>query len=309
MTWSRRTFLETSALGGLAALFPLTPRDPSMPSADPILMRTIPSTSERIPAVGLGTWQTFDVGTGADERAPLMAVLKRFTERGGHLVDSSPMYRRAEGVVGELAREAGLTDSLFLATKVWTRGRAEGIAQMERSFRLMGTDVMDLMQVHNLQDMATYLPIMRSWKEAGRIRYIGVTHYRVDAHARLEQVVQEEPLDFVQVNYSIASHQAADRLLPLAAERGVATLINMPFESGALFRAVRGHQLPDWAREFGCAGWGSFFLKYILGNEHVTCVIPATSDPGHLDDNMDAGYGRLPTPEERQRMVRFVEGL
>jgi diketogulonate reductase-like aldo/keto reductase len=219
------------------------------------------------------------------------------------------MYARAEGVVGDLATELGVAHQLFQATKVWTRGRGEGIRQMEQSFDRMRVQTMDLMQIHNLVDWRTHLATLREWKARGRIRYIGITHYVVDAFDELEQIIGSEDLDFVQLNFSIATRAAERRMLPYAAERGVAVIVNRPYESGALFRQARGHELPDWAAEFDCASWGQFFLKYILSEPHVSCVIPATSDPRHLVDNMRAGYGRLPDTAMRQRMVQHLEEL
>jgi diketogulonate reductase-like aldo/keto reductase len=255
--------------------------------------------------VGLGTWQTFDVAPEGTD--PLRDVLRLFAEGGGRLIDSSPMYGRSEAVVGDLARELGLTSDLFMATKVWTRGQGDGIRQMETSMYDMGVSTMDLMQVHNHVDLATHLATLRDWKGSGRIRYVGITHYQVRAFDQLEALIRTEDLDFVQLNYSLAVRDAEDRLLPVAADHGTAVIINRPYEGGSLFRAVRGQSLPEWAAEFDAGSWGQFFLKYLLGAEEVTCVIPATSDPDHLRDNVAAGYGRLPTPDQRQRMVAWFE--
>ena len=266
------------------------------------LRRAIPSSKEALPVIGLGTWQTFDVGGGA-ERAPLRQVLRRFAALGGRVVDSSPMYGRAETVVGELAAEDRLRDSLFLATKVWTRGQAAGVAQMEASLRHFRTRVLDLIQVHNLVDWRTHLTTLREWKQAGRVRYLGVTHYTASAYGELEQVMKGEPLDFVQLNYSVAEREAERRLLPLAAERGVAVLVNRPFAEGALMRRVRGRPVPAWASELGCTSWAQLFLKWIVAQPAVTCVIPATSRPEHLEDNMRAGVGPLPDAAARERIA------
>jgi diketogulonate reductase-like aldo/keto reductase len=227
---------------------------------------------------------------------------------GGGVIDSSPMYGRSEEVVGELSAELGIRDRLFVATKVWTRGRTEGIRQMETSMRQLRVERLDLMQVHNLLDTATHLDTLSAWKREGRIRHLGVTHYTAGAHADLERAIREHTLDFIQVNLSVAERAAEQRLLPLAAERGVAVVINRPFAEGALFRTVRGRALPDWAAEIDCQSWGQLFLKYILSHPAVTVVIPATSDPRHLEDNMGAGRGRLPSAEQRARIVRAVEG-
>ncbi len=295
------------AVGMLAAATVCLPntrgRQPSM------LQRPIPSTGEPIPAVGLGTWQTFDVGEAERDRAPLREILRLFTHHGGRLVDSSPMYGRSETVVGDLTHALGIQERLFYATKVWTRGEEDGIVQMNRSMSRMRSDPMDLMQVHNLVDWQTHLRTLRRWKSEGRIRYTGITHYQVGAFDDLERIMRGEELDFVQLNFSIVTKEAENRLLPLAADRGVATIINRPYETGSLFRAVRGQALPPWASEFDCESWGQFFLKYILSEPNVTCVIPATSNPEHLADNMSAGYGRLPNPRARQRMVEFITNL
>jgi diketogulonate reductase-like aldo/keto reductase len=269
------------------------------------IVRAIPSSRETLPVVGLGTWQTFDAGGGA-ERAPLRQVLRRFTELGGRVVDSSPMYGRAEGTVGDLAAELGLRDRLFLATKVWTSGRESGVAQMEASRRRFRAKVVDLMQVHNLVDWRTHLRTLREWKDAGHIRYLGVTHYTASAHGELASILETEPLDFVQVNYSVAEPEADRRLLPLAAARGVAVLVNRPFAEGALFRRVRGRALPSWAADAGCRSWAQLFLKWILAHPAVTCVIPATSRPEHLEDNMQAGVGPLPDAATRERIAAAV---
>ena len=275
--------------------------------AAPILERAIPSSGERIPAVGLGTWRTFDVGT-ASERAPLREVLKSFVDLGGRVLDSSPMYGAAESVAGDLATELGIGDRLFLATKVWTSGRQAGVAQMEQSARRLRSRRLDLMQIHNLVDWRTHLATLREWKVAGRVRYLGVTHYTASAYDELERVLRSEPLDFVQVNYSLGERTAERRILPLAQERGIAVLVNRPFAEGGLFGRVRGQALPDWAVEADCESWAQVFLKWILAHPAVTCVIPATSRPQHLADNMRAGIGRLPDAAMRARMGTLVQG-
>jgi diketogulonate reductase-like aldo/keto reductase len=276
------------------------------PAGAAILQRSIPSSGEAIPAVGLGTWRTFDVGAAAAERAPLKGVLQRFVALGGRVIDSSPMYGAAESVVGDLGAEAGVDERLFLATKVWTSGREAGIAQMEQSFRRLRARRMDLMQIHNLLDWRTHLATLREWKAAGRVRYVGVTHYTAGAHDELERVLRSEPLDFVQVNYSLGERDAERRLLPAARERGVAVLVNRPFSEGGLFRRVRATALPPWAADIGCESWAQIFLKWILAHPAVTCVIPATSRVQHLEDNMKAGTG--PLPDETMR-TRIAEAL
>ena len=270
------------------------------------LERPIPSSGEKIPAVGLGTWRTFDVGASATERAPLKDVLQRFAELGGRVVDSSPMYGAAESVVGDLATDLAITDTLFLATKVWTSGRDTGVAQMEQSLRRLRRQRLDLMQIHNLLDWRTHLRTLREWKAAGRVRYVGVTHYTSSAYDELERVLRGEPLDFVQVNYSLGEREAERRILPLARDRGVAVLANRPFSEGGLFQRVRGRALPEWAAALDCESWAQFFLKWILAHPAVTCVIPATSRPQHLVDNMKAGTGNLPDAATRERMAALV---
>jgi diketogulonate reductase-like aldo/keto reductase len=275
-------------------------------AASAMLQRPIPSTGETIPAVGLGTWRTFDVGGAPAERAPLEEVLQRFVALGGRVVDSSPMYGAAESVLGDLAAGLGVRDRLFLATKVWTSGREAGTAQMEQSLRRLRAGRLDLMQVHNLLDWRTHLPTLRAWKQSGRIRYLGVTHYTASAYDELERVLRSEPLDFVQVNYSLGEREAERRILPLAREHGIAVLVNRPFSEGGLFRRVRGQALPAWAAEAGCTSWAQIFLKWILAHPAVTCVIPATSRPQHLADNMTAGTGTLPDAAMRDRMAALV---
>jgi diketogulonate reductase-like aldo/keto reductase len=275
-------------------------------AATPLLERPIPSSGEKIPAVGLGTWQTFDVGRSAAERAPLREVLASFARLGGRVIDSSPMYGAAESVVGDLAAELGITEQLFVATKVWTTGRRAGVTQMEQSRQRLRVERLDLMQVHNLLDWRTHLPTLREWKAAGRLRYIGVTHYTPSGYDELERVLRAEPLDFVQVNYSLGERDAERRILPLAAARGVAVLVNRPFAAGGLFSHVRGTPLPDWAGEVGVESWAQLFLKWILAHPAVTCVIPATRRPQHLADNMRAGTGPLPDEPMRERMAALV---
>jgi diketogulonate reductase-like aldo/keto reductase len=278
-------------------------------AAESIRRREIPSSGERIPSVGLGTWRTFDVGDAASERAPLRDVLQRFVDLGGRVIDSSPMYGAAESVLGDLAAALGITERLFVATKVWTSGREAGIAQMEQSMRRLRVRRLDLMQIHNLLDCRTHLRTLRLWKEAGRIRYLGVTHYTSSAYDELERVLRAEPLDFVQVNYSLGEREAERRILPLAHERGVAVLVNRPFSEGGLFQRVRGHAVPGWAGEIGCESWAQLFLKWILAHPAVTCVIPATSRPQHLVDNMAAGLGALPDAAMRDRIGTAVAAV
>jgi diketogulonate reductase-like aldo/keto reductase len=273
------------------------------------LRRPIPRTGELLPAIGLGTWQTFDVARAESARAPLREVLREFVRLGGSVVDSSPMYGQSESVVGDLGAELGAHKRLFLATKVWTTGRDAGIRQMEQSFGRLRTQRMDLMQVHNLLDWRTHLVTLRRWKEQGKVRYIGVTHYTEGAYDELARVLESEELDFVQLNYSIAERDAERRLLPLAAEQRMAVLVNRPFAQAALFSKVRGKSLPPWAMEIGCASWAQFFLKFVISHPAVTCAIPATSKVQHLVDNMQAGMAPLPDAAMRERMARYVGEL
>jgi len=271
-----------------------------------ILRKPIPRSGEFLPVVGLGTWQTFDVGAGPAERAPLKEVLREFVQRGGSVIDSSPMYGRSETVGGEIAAELGIHKQLFVATKVWTSGRDAGIRQMEESLRRLRVKKLDLMQVHNLVDYRTHLTTLRKWREEGKIRYLGVTHYHAGAYAELARVLATEDLDFVQLNYSMAERDAEERLLPLAAEKRIAVLVNRPFAEGALFNRTRGKTLPPWAKEIGCASWAQFFLKFIISHPTVTCAIPATSKVSHLIDNMQAGASPLPDARIRAQMVRYL---
>lgn len=301
---ARRAVLRLVAGTSVAALI-----SPALAASPAQHMRKIPKSGEAIPAVGLGSWQTFDVGAAAAERSALREVLKLFVEQGGRVVDSSPMYGESEDVIGDLAADLGVTAKLFLATKVWTSGRADGIRQMNESFRLLRTQRMDLMQVHNLVDWKTHLKTLREWKMQGKVRYLGITHYTESAYDDLARVMETEDIDFVQFNYNIIARAAEKRLLPLAHERRIAVLVNKPFEKAGLFDKVRGKDLPPWAKDIDCATWAQFFLKFILGHPAVTCVIPATSKPKHLLDNMQAGLGRLPDAATRERMARLIREL
>jgi aryl-alcohol dehydrogenase-like predicted oxidoreductase len=265
--------------------------------------RKIPSSGEPLPIVGLGTWQTFDVGEDEGARAPLRAVLEAFFAAGGRVIDSSPMYGRAEAVTGELVAALRPSTAPFLATKVWTSGREAGEAQLEESLRRMKVARLDLVQVHNLVDVDAHLPALRAAKQAGRIRYVGLTHYTPSAFDALERLVERERPDFVQLPYSLATRDAERRLLPACAAAGVAVLVNRPFEEGDLFRAVKGKALPGWAADLGAASWSELFLKFILSHPAVTCVLPATSKPAHLAENVRAGSGPMPDAALRRRMA------
>lgn len=280
----------------------------SGPGAREQAMRTrkIPRTGEPIPVVGMGTWQTFEVGAGSAERAPLAEVLRGFFAAGGRVLDTSPMYGRAESVLGDLV--AAARHPAFLATKVWIQGREEGTAQMRESMRLLRTDRLDLMQVHNLLDWRTHLPVMRDWREAGRIRYLGVTHFSPGAFDELERLLRTEKLDFVQLPYSVNVREAESRLLSAAAATGTAVLVMRPFEEGALFSRVKGRKLPSWAAERGFQSWAELFLGFILAHPAVTCVLPATSRPRHLAQNVRAGTGPEVDAEARRRLLAELAG-
>jgi diketogulonate reductase-like aldo/keto reductase len=273
-----------------------------------ILKRAIPSTGEKLPVVGLGTWQTFDVSDPKGEREPLKGVLRTLVSKGGSVVDSSPMYGKSEQVTGDLSTELKINEELFIATKVWTTGQENGIKQMNESFRLLRRDKIELMQIHNLTDWQTHIKTLRAWKHEGKIKYIGLTHYTQSAHERLASIIENEKVDFIQINYNVLERNVEKKLMPMAKEKGVAVLINQPFGSGMLFRKIRGKKLPEWAGEIGCNSWGQFFLKFILSNPTVTCVIPGTSKPNHMLDNLAAGFGGLPTEKQREEMVKVVEG-
>jgi len=304
---------EATRLIGASAAGLLLPVDTlrAQAKAEPLAMltRAIPSTGEKLPVIGLGTWQAFDVDLTSDNRRQLGDVLSLFVKFGGRVVDTSPMYGRAEDVIGELTTALGVQDKIFLATKVWTRGRQNGIKSMERSMALLRAKRIDLMQVHNLVDVETQLATLREWKAQGRIRYLGITHYEAGAFPDVEKIMRSEKLDFVQINYSLMEREAEERLLPLAHEREVAVIVNRPFGGGDLFSRTRSKPLPDWAAEFDCRSWAQFFLKWIVGHPAVTCVIPATDKPRHLEDNIQAGIGRFPDEKMRHRMVEFVSSL
>lgn len=271
------------------------------------ITRAIPRGSERLPLIGLGTWQTFDVGDDPGARAPLRDVLKLLD---GNVVDSSPMYGSSESVAGDLIAELGMRERLFIATKVWTSGRADGIRQMETSFRRLRARVMDLMQVHNLLDVGTHTQTLKAWKAEGRVRYIGITHYTSSAYPEVERWLRTGDYDFLQINYSLDEPEAEERILPVAREKQVAVIVNRPFGQGSLFRRVRGKAVPEWAKaELGVESWAQFFLKWIVAHPAVTCAIPGTSKPEHMRDNLGAGRGRLPDAALRRRMAQYVESL
>jgi diketogulonate reductase-like aldo/keto reductase len=272
----------------------------------PMLQRRIPTSKEgaALPVIGMGTWNTFDVGADAAERAPLIEVLEAFYAAGARVIDSSPMYGAAERVTGDLVAQLKRQTQTFFATKVWTSGREKGAAQIGESMRLMKTPRLDLLQIHNLLDWRTHAATLRALKSEEKIRYTGVTHYTASAHADLEAALRAEHFDFAQFNYSIATREAEQRLLPFCQEHGVAVLINRPFEEGGLFTHVRNRKLPAYAAEIGCRSWAQFFLKFIVSHPAVTCVIPATSRVTHMKDNLEAGFGPLPDAKMRERMAK-----
>jgi diketogulonate reductase-like aldo/keto reductase len=281
---------------------------PSMP-AGPILTKPIPSSGETIPVIGLGTSRTFDVGSTAAEQQPLEEVLKAFSAVGGKLIDSSPMYGRAEQVVGDLSAKLGLRPKLFIATKVWTQGAAAGVQQMEESLRKLRADPIDLMQVHNLVDVETQVATLAEWKQKKRIRYVGVTHSNDNAYEAVERVIAAHKVDFLQINYSVLERGAEQRLLPLAKERGIAVIVNRPFARGNLFSRVRSKPLPGWAAEIDCKSWAQVLLKFVVSHPAVTCAIPATSNVEHLRDNMNAAFGRLPEAKLRTQIAMELSAL
>jgi diketogulonate reductase-like aldo/keto reductase len=300
----RRVMLQAA---GAAALLSAMTESAAAPAG--LITRPIPRSGERLPAVGLGTYQVFDVAPSQVAATELQAVLKRFVELGGAVIDSSPMYGNAEATTGTLSAALNARKSLFFATKVWTSGRDAGIRQMEDSFRLMQTKTIDLMQVHNLLDLRVHLPVLREWKKAGRIRYLGITHYHAGAHAEVEKLVKTGDFDFVQINYSMDEPEAEARLLPACADSGTATLINRPFSQAGLFGRVRGKPLPPWCTDMDCSSWAQFFLKWIISNPAVTCAIPGTGRVAHIEDNMAACTGRLPDAAMRKKMMAYFASL
>lgn len=302
--FTRRSALQLMGCTGLSLL-----AQPVFPFVNDksILKRPIPSSGEMLPVTGVGTWIQFDVNKS--EYQPLQELLTNMSKQGGKVIDSSPMYGRSEAVIGDLTTALNKSNDYFYATKVWTTGKKEGISQMESSMQKMKRKSIDLMQVHNLVDWQTHLQTLKEWKEAGRVRYIGITHYVDSAHDELEKIIKSAKPDFVQFNYSIRGRHAEKRLLGAARDNGIAVIINQPFESGSLFNAVQGKQLAAWASEMQIENWAQYFLKFLLSHPAVNCVIPGTSDPVHIVQNMQAAYGRLPDEKERKKMVEYFEGL
>lgn len=274
-----------------------------------LIQRAIPSSGELLPVIGMGTSRTFDTEGDPASLATLQEVLQAFFDGGGTVIDSSPMYGNSESRVGDVLRAIPQRPKLFAATKVWTTGRQQGIAQMEESARRMNVERFDLIAVHNLQDWQTHLETLKNWKAEGKVRYIGITTSHGRDHDEFLQVMRTQPLDFVQFSYNIEDRAAERELLPVAAERGIATMINRPYQRGALFTRSRGKELPALAAELDCSSWGQFYLKYILGHPAVTCIIPATASVRHMVDNMRANFGRLPDARQRAEMLRLFEQL
>ena len=299
--WSRRDVLAAAACSALPRLS-VGDEAKSMRTAE------IPSSGEELPVIGLGTYSVFDVESTDAEISRKSEITALLASHGGSVIDTSPMYNRSERVIGDVIRAGADRGKLFLATKVWTDGREEGIEQMRRSAELMNTEVIDLMQVHNLRGSAVHLESIRDLQDAARIRYNGLTHYTASAHDALEREMKQFRPDFIQINYSVGERQAEQRILPLAQEIGIAVLINRPFQAGQLFRAVAGQPVPDFAKDFANS-WGQFFLKFIVSHPAVTCAIPATSKPHHMIDNLGAGFGALPDSKMRQRMHDYFVSL
>jgi diketogulonate reductase-like aldo/keto reductase len=300
---TRRQSLST--LAGLG-LLPFVDSMAFAQSPAPLLTRPIPSTGEKLPVIGVGTWQTFDVGVSPDERKPLTDVLTTMVANGATVIDSSPMYGRSEQVAGELSTAANINNKLFIATKVWTSGEEAGIRQMNTSMSLLKRQKLDLLQIHNLVDWKTHLRTLLKWKESGRIRYIGITHYIDSMHQTMADILLNNPIDFIQVNYNLLDTNADRVLLPAAMEKKVAVIINRPFEEGALFSRVKGKTLPSFAAEIDCTSWAQFFLKFIVSHPAVTCAIPGTSKVSHLLDNLGAATGRMPDESMRKRMLESM---
>lgn len=305
---NRRHFIESSVAAAATAAVATA----ALPAAagvalsgEGLIRRRIPSSGEMLPVIGLGTSGPFEVGVDARDREPLAAVLSGFFEGGATVIDTSPMYSSAESVLGELLNPE-MQSRAFIATKVWTRGAREGVTQMTRSMELLRRKKVELMQVHNLLDLDVHLPTLRRWKEEGRIRYLGITHYTVESHARLAEIIERELIDFVQFNYSATTTAAEARLLPLCADKGVAVLVNRAFDDGKIFSRLKDRPLPAWAADIACTSWAQLLLKFVISHPAVTCVIPATGKLRNLQDNLAAGRGPLPDAEQRKAIVAAV---
>lgn len=303
----RRQLLQLG--GGIMALpaFNLTASEASL--AARLIRRPIPSSGEQLPVIGMGTSISFDTDGSAQTLAQLTQVMQLFVAGGGTVIDSSPMYGNAEKRVGEVLQGFEQRPHIFAATKVWTSGEQEGIAQMQASARRMGVEHFDLIAIHNLKDWRTHLRTLRRWQEQGVVRYIGITTSHGRYHSELLDIMRSEPLDFVQFSYNIEDRSAEQTLLPLARDKGIATMINRPYQRGSLFARSRGQALPDVAAELRCESWGQFYLKFILGHTAVTSIIPATSNPKHMADNMKANFGPTPDAVQRAEMLRVFRAL
>lgn len=304
--FNRRRFLRQ--LSGLSAALLLKP-GAAIATERTAITKNIPTTGERLPVIGMGSWITFDVGNNSYERAARAKVLQAFFDNGGALIDSSPMYGSSEEIIGEGLKSIKNKDKLFAATKVWIFGKKSGIQQMDASQRLWGVKRFDLMQIHNMLDWETHWETLKVWKKEGRVRYVGITTSHGRRHEDLAKAMDETPFDFVQFTYNLEDREVEQRLLPLAQERGMAVIINRPFQRGDLFNRVRGKPLPPWAGEFDCRNWAQYFLKFIVSHPAVTCAIPATSKVDHMLENMGAGFGRLPDAATRKRMIEYFESL
>jgi len=308
VNFNRREFFKTSL--GAGAVLLISPATLLAQEA-PLLQKKIPSSGESIPIIGIGTARRYEEIGSETEKAPLRETIRRFKDLGGKVIDSSPTYGTAEAVVGELVDDLKARNSLFLATKVSLRqpGRAAGMEQIEQSFKRLRTNKIDLIAVHNLRDTQTQLRTLRELKHAGRIRYVGITTSFERQYPEFEQTIKDETLDFIQVDYALDNRNADERILPLAADRGAAVMINLPFGRGRLFKAVQGKKLPDWAAEFDCKTWAQFFLKYIVSHPAVTCAVPGMAKPEYVVDNLGAARGRLPDAAMRRRMEKFIDAL
>jgi len=306
---NRREFLcKLLGLAGLASMPPLLMMPNAVAAANAIL-RNIPKTQEKLPVIGMGSHRTFDVSGDPDQLENLTKVLNAFFSNGGALIDSSPMYGNAEKILGDVLAQVTNKSHLFAATKVWTDGKQEGIEQMLRSMQRMRVKRMDLMQIHNLRDWETHLQTLKEWKEQGKIRYIGITTSHGRDHDELISILKKEPFDFVQFSYNVLNREVERYLLPLAQDKGIATIINRPFQKGNLFRLTKGKALPSWASQCDCGSWAQVFLKFVVSHPAVTCIIPATSKVKHMTDNMQAGFGQLPDAKLRQTMIKYMESL
>jgi aryl-alcohol dehydrogenase-like predicted oxidoreductase len=306
MNIDRRTAIKAGFGLGVAMLWP---RDGLLAQAQPLIQKKIPSSGESIPVIGIGTARRYEEVKSEAEKAPLRDTIRQFQALGGKVIDSSPSYGTAEAVIGEVVEGLKIRGSLFLATKVSLRnvGREEGIKQIEESFKKYRTNKLDLIAVHNLRDTETQLRTLREMKQAGRIRYVGITTSFDNQYGEFEQTMKKETLDFIQVDYALDNRDAGERIIPLAGDRGIAVMINLPFGRGRLFNAVQGKKLPEWASEFDCQSWVQFFLKYIVSHPAITCAVPGMAQAKYVVDNLGAARGRLPDAAMRRRMEQFID--